>query len=180
KDDLAGAVWPNMAITDDVLVQSIGDLRRVLGDDGSGLIKTVPRRGYRFEAAVLSLRLDSSVVATALQDLPTLIDPTPPGSSTPHAGHTPADPVDVAAPPCEVINSPKHEWQPSPSSPVVSVLPAWRDLSAVRRSLVSALALAALLVVGLIWTRVGNERVLPVEQRAVDVTQRTDVVDALL
>jgi TolB-like protein/DNA-binding winged helix-turn-helix (wHTH) protein len=178
KDDLAGAVWPNMAITDDVLVQTIGDLRRALGDDGSGLIKTVPRRGYRFEAAVLSLGLDSSVVATALQDLPTLIDPTPPGSSTPHAGHTPADPVDVAAPPCEVINSPKHEWQPSPSSPVVSVLPAWRDLSAVRRSLVGALALAALLVVGMIWTRVGNERVLPGEQKAVAVTQKTADVAA--
>jgi adenylate cyclase len=165
KDDLAGAVWPNMAITDDVLVQSIGDLRRALGDDGSRLIKTVPRRGYRFEAAVLSLRLDSSVVATALQDLPTLIDPTPPGSSTPHAGHTPADPVDVAAPPCEVINSPKQ-------------LPAWRDLSAVRRSLVGALALAALLVVGMIWTRVGNERVLPGEQKAVAVTQKTADVAA--
>lgn len=52
KDDLAAALWPNMAITDDVLVQSIGDLRRALGPDGARLIKTVPRRGYRFEAEV--------------------------------------------------------------------------------------------------------------------------------
>ncbi len=52
KDDLFGAVWPNIAITDDALVQSIGELRRALGDDGARLIKTIPRRGYRFESAV--------------------------------------------------------------------------------------------------------------------------------
>src|SRR5258707_13159312 len=52
KDDLFAAVWPNLAITDDVLVQSIGELRRTLGDDGPRLIKTVPRRGYRFESDV--------------------------------------------------------------------------------------------------------------------------------
>jgi TolB-like protein/DNA-binding winged helix-turn-helix (wHTH) protein/cytochrome c-type biogenesis protein CcmH/NrfG len=52
KDELFAAVWPNIAITDDVLVQSIGELRRMLGDDGARLIKTVPRRGYRFESPV--------------------------------------------------------------------------------------------------------------------------------
>ena len=52
KDELFGAVWPNLAITDDALVQSIGELRRALGDDGPRLITTIPRRGYRFEAAV--------------------------------------------------------------------------------------------------------------------------------
>jgi adenylate cyclase len=45
-------VWPNIAVTDDVLVQSVGELRRALADDGQRLIKTVPRRGYRFESAV--------------------------------------------------------------------------------------------------------------------------------
>src|SRR5215831_7143847 len=48
KDELFAAVWPNLAITDDVLVQSIGELRRALGDNGPRLIRTVPRRGYRF------------------------------------------------------------------------------------------------------------------------------------
>src|ERR1700693_1293569 len=50
KDELFAAVWPNLAITDDALVQSIGELRRALGDDGPRLIRTVPRRGYRFES----------------------------------------------------------------------------------------------------------------------------------
>src|SRR6516225_9892125 len=52
KDDIFGAVWANLAVTDDTLVQSIGELRRELGDDGSRLIKTIPRRGYRFDAVV--------------------------------------------------------------------------------------------------------------------------------
>ena len=52
KDELFAAVWPNLAITDDALVQSIGELRRMLGEDGLRLIKTIPRRGYRFESVV--------------------------------------------------------------------------------------------------------------------------------
>jgi adenylate cyclase len=52
KDELFAAVWPNLAITDDALVQSIGELRRALGDDGPRLITTIPRRGYRFESNV--------------------------------------------------------------------------------------------------------------------------------
>ena len=42
KEDLFAVVWPNLAVTDDTLVQSIGELRRELGDDGSRMIKTIP------------------------------------------------------------------------------------------------------------------------------------------
>jgi DNA-binding winged helix-turn-helix (wHTH) protein len=52
KDELFAEVWPNLSVTDDALVQSIGELRRALGNDGARLIKTIPRRGYRFEADV--------------------------------------------------------------------------------------------------------------------------------
>ena len=31
KDELFAAVWPNLAVTDDALVQSVGELRRGLG-----------------------------------------------------------------------------------------------------------------------------------------------------
>src|SRR5215217_2676924 len=34
KDELFAAVWRDLAITDDTLVQSIGELRRALGSDG--------------------------------------------------------------------------------------------------------------------------------------------------
>jgi adenylate cyclase len=51
KEELLEAVWPNLVVTDDTLVQSIGELRRALGESGARLIVTVPRRGYRFEIA---------------------------------------------------------------------------------------------------------------------------------
>jgi adenylate cyclase len=50
KEELFDAVWPGLIVTDDTLVQSIGELRRALGDADSRLITTVPRRGYRFDA----------------------------------------------------------------------------------------------------------------------------------
>jgi adenylate cyclase len=56
KDELFAAVWPNLVITDDALVQSIGELRRAFGDDGARLIRTIPRRGYRFESDVSVIR----------------------------------------------------------------------------------------------------------------------------
>src|SRR5688572_26725625 len=52
KEELLAAVWPNLIVTDDTLVQSIGELRRALGDSGATLIITVPRRGYRFVPSV--------------------------------------------------------------------------------------------------------------------------------
>jgi DNA-binding winged helix-turn-helix (wHTH) protein len=55
KDDRFAAVWPNLAVTDDALVQSVGELRRALGEDGQRLIKTIPRRGYRLESAVSAI-----------------------------------------------------------------------------------------------------------------------------
>src|SRR4051812_31846626 len=60
KDQIFAAVWPNIAVTDDALVQSIGELRRALGDDGARLIKTVARRGYRFESDVSVLPSQAS------------------------------------------------------------------------------------------------------------------------
>src|SRR6478672_11888246 len=69
KDELFAAVWPNIAVTDDVLVQSIGELRRALGDDGARLIRTIPRRGYRFESDVSVVDSDPSrAEATPVSD----------------------------------------------------------------------------------------------------------------
>jgi TolB-like protein/Tfp pilus assembly protein PilF len=51
KDELFCAVWPGLVVTDDTLVQSIGELRRALGEEGAAMIVTVPRRGYRFDPA---------------------------------------------------------------------------------------------------------------------------------
>lgn len=47
KDALIDAIWGEVAVTDDSLVQCIGDIRRVLGPEARDCIQTVPRRGYR-------------------------------------------------------------------------------------------------------------------------------------
>jgi TolB-like protein/DNA-binding winged helix-turn-helix (wHTH) protein/Flp pilus assembly protein TadD len=54
KAELIQAVWPDSFVTDDSLVQCLVELRRALGDDAQEYIKTVPRRGYIFDAVVTS------------------------------------------------------------------------------------------------------------------------------
>jgi TolB-like protein/DNA-binding winged helix-turn-helix (wHTH) protein len=68
KEELFAAVWPHLAVTDDTLVQSIAELRRVFGVEGSRLIRTVPRRGYRFDALVVPAELASKVNVSAPPD----------------------------------------------------------------------------------------------------------------
>jgi DNA-binding winged helix-turn-helix (wHTH) protein len=52
KPELMQAVWPDAFVTDDSLVQCTLELRRALDDRSQVLLKTVPRRGYLFTAAV--------------------------------------------------------------------------------------------------------------------------------
>ncbi|MES2959220.1 MAG: winged helix-turn-helix domain-containing protein [Pseudomonadota bacterium] len=46
KDELLRRVWGEVIVTEDSLVQAIGDIRRLLGATGHELLRTVPRRGY--------------------------------------------------------------------------------------------------------------------------------------
>ena len=46
KDELMQRVWGDVVVTEDSLVQAVGDIRRVLGDQAHTRIRTVPRRGY--------------------------------------------------------------------------------------------------------------------------------------
>jgi DNA-binding winged helix-turn-helix (wHTH) protein/TolB-like protein/Flp pilus assembly protein TadD len=52
KDELLGAVWPDVVVTDDSVSQCVSELRAALGDRDASLIKTVSRRGYLLDAAV--------------------------------------------------------------------------------------------------------------------------------
>ncbi len=49
KDEIMSAVWPDVAVTDDSLVQCVTEIRKALGDGRHEIIKTVPKRGYVFE-----------------------------------------------------------------------------------------------------------------------------------
>jgi DNA-binding winged helix-turn-helix (wHTH) protein/TolB-like protein len=69
KDRLMAAVWPDVVVTDDSLTQCVYELRAALGDAGSALIHTVPRRGYRFDADVQPIA-PASVRSPAVPDVP--------------------------------------------------------------------------------------------------------------
>ncbi|TIN41102.1 MAG: transcriptional regulator [Mesorhizobium sp.] len=51
KDELFQAVWPNTIVTEDSLTQCIRDVRKCIGDEAQSLVRTVPRRGYMFQAS---------------------------------------------------------------------------------------------------------------------------------
>ena len=54
KQALLDAVWGDVAVTEDVVRLSVGELRTALGDERAAprFIETVPRRGYRFIATI--------------------------------------------------------------------------------------------------------------------------------
>ena len=55
REELMSTLWPAAVVTDDSLVQCVGELRAALDDRTQRLISTVPRRGYRFEATVVPI-----------------------------------------------------------------------------------------------------------------------------
>jgi DNA-binding winged helix-turn-helix (wHTH) protein len=58
KHEILDAIWPKVAVTEEVVGKSINELRAALGD-GSGtphFIETVPRRGFRFIGQVSGVR----------------------------------------------------------------------------------------------------------------------------
>jgi TolB-like protein len=52
KEEVLNAVWPNVTVTDESLTRCISEVRRALGDDSQGIIKTVSKRGYLFDLPI--------------------------------------------------------------------------------------------------------------------------------
>ena len=54
KEAILRELWPDVAVTDNAVTQAVSELRQGLCDDSTAprYIQTVPRRGYRFIAAV--------------------------------------------------------------------------------------------------------------------------------
>lgn len=52
KAELLDFIWSPTVVTDDVVTQSLIDIRRAIGDDARTMIRTVPRRGYLLELPV--------------------------------------------------------------------------------------------------------------------------------
>jgi TolB-like protein/DNA-binding winged helix-turn-helix (wHTH) protein/cytochrome c-type biogenesis protein CcmH/NrfG len=66
KDELIEAVWPDVFVTDNSLVQCISDIRAALQDDAQQVLKTIARRGYLFAAPVTELQPSLSPMPAAI------------------------------------------------------------------------------------------------------------------
>src|SRR5262245_31981601 len=66
KDDLLQAVWNGRVVSEDALTSRIGAARRAIGDTGEQqrLLRTVPRRGFRFVGEVRQSRTGFDAAAT--------------------------------------------------------------------------------------------------------------------
>ena len=69
KDELISAVWEDVAVTDDTIVQSVMEIRRALGESARQprLIKTMAKSGYRFIGRVEECSSEAPVVIQTRQ-----------------------------------------------------------------------------------------------------------------
>jgi TolB-like protein/DNA-binding winged helix-turn-helix (wHTH) protein/Tfp pilus assembly protein PilF len=65
KDEMLRQLWPDTFVEDGTLAQYISQLRKVLGDNGHW-VENLPRRGYRFTAAVEECPPDAAEPAAEL------------------------------------------------------------------------------------------------------------------
>jgi WD40 repeat protein/DNA-binding winged helix-turn-helix (wHTH) protein len=77
KDELIQALWPDTFVEDGSLSQNVFLLRKLLGDDRNGhsFIRTAPRKGYEFIAAVNETEASTVVAAPAISNYWSLHSP---------------------------------------------------------------------------------------------------------
>lgn len=77
KDDLIAAVWGGRIVSEATLTSRINAARKALGDSGQqqALIKTYPRRGFRFIANLKTQTAADKSVAASTASQPILITP---------------------------------------------------------------------------------------------------------
>jgi len=73
KDELVATVWPDVIVSDDSLTQCVKDVRRALGGEAEGLVRTILRRGYVIDETKVAA-IQTSNAAEAAIALPRLPD----------------------------------------------------------------------------------------------------------
>ncbi|HMD49292.1 MAG TPA: winged helix-turn-helix domain-containing protein [Bryobacteraceae bacterium] len=82
KDWILQNLWPDTFVEEANLSVNVSTLRKALGPTGAGYIETVPKRGYRFTAAVREIALAPNE-RPAVHDTETVIPPAEPDGSVP-------------------------------------------------------------------------------------------------
>jgi TolB-like protein/Tfp pilus assembly protein PilF len=68
KEEVMESVWPDVTVSDESLARCISEIRSALGDKSKRIIKTVPKRGYLFDARIA--RGDAAGAVTVRADRP--------------------------------------------------------------------------------------------------------------
>src|SRR5262245_20139488 len=69
KEELIKAIWPNVIVTDEALSHCVSEIRQAIGDSTQTIIATVPRRGYRFVAAVSRIVTNTGAPASTAAEV---------------------------------------------------------------------------------------------------------------
>jgi TolB-like protein/DNA-binding winged helix-turn-helix (wHTH) protein len=97
KDDLISAVWEGRIVSDAALTTRLNAARNAIGDSGEKqcLIKTLPRKGFRFVGTVQEspMRVSAAVVAGSVDQT----DAVPGGATVGHGPHP------VSPPPLSIV-----------------------------------------------------------------------------
>src|SRR6266852_3664882 len=64
KEELLKAIWPNVAANDESLTHCVSEVRQAIADGDQAIIKTIPRRGYRFAAPVVCVATGGAALTT--------------------------------------------------------------------------------------------------------------------
>jgi DNA-binding winged helix-turn-helix (wHTH) protein/class 3 adenylate cyclase/tetratricopeptide (TPR) repeat protein len=54
KEEVINTVWSGVTVTEESLTRCISEIRRALGDDAQGIVRTVPKHGYLLDVPALS------------------------------------------------------------------------------------------------------------------------------
>lgn len=119
KEELIQAIWPGISVTDDSLVQCIRDIRKVLSDDPHRIIRTVPRRGYFFAAAVSADVAATPLSSEAVCDQEITFCRTPDGVNIAVASAGRGEPLIFHS---TWLNHIEHEWQHPVRAPLLHFL----------------------------------------------------------
>jgi DNA-binding winged helix-turn-helix (wHTH) protein/tetratricopeptide (TPR) repeat protein/TolB-like protein len=152
KSELIDALWRDTFVTEDVLVQSMVEVRRALGDHAKTprYVQTLPRRGYQFLESVRALHADEFAPGSQAPGQPTADAETPPAQATRVASVE--EPAPAASAP-DTLPSPEPPGfaQAGVTPQAQPALAQPRDGARARRRALAWLALVALLVASTGW-----------------------------
>lgn len=129
RDDLLAAVWSGRIVSESTLNNRVSAARRAIGDDGKQqhLIRTVPRRGFRFVGGVRE-ELAAGTPASSAPAAPEFRAPVPEAARVHSSGVEPSHPQRIASESLvgrvrsEIERSERQLWRPPPG------LDAWSAL----------------------------------------------------